>query len=544
VAAVLIGGPDNLSAVDPSRVVDLAARSQIPLYTYELDAMRRNDGRGMPGTMGPGGNLLPTMPPGGRLPSSVFRDVRVPRSVAEGLQALERAAERTGGRPGDYRHNALSSLRDLLEEFRRSYVLYFRPSGAADAAWHDLTVSLRGPGAGRYTVRARPGYIRVAGAADGRPLPVADVRSDTWTAPGPAPAVAATGAPVTAGMLPPLLERYGQGEHAAVVAELRSASNADEAAAFVRREGERWIESGTTGSAPGRRGVAAALALEVARPTHSLPGSRLASENAPTWSERRTLIFWGAAMLGDSMRVTSVERAWYLAAIASLHGQLQFGRSMQGWKEATDLLAQAIVRVPDEGRHRWTDARVLEQWMERGVLSRRTRPDELRNAYEAAASRADGDLRAEMQLHLVSRFLDANKDADEALGPIVDEGRREAAQEALARTAFAEGLTGDEFLVYMCRFFRGRLHDRLDQRAEAEAAYRAALEVFPGAQSASMPLATLLFLRGEEAEARRLVDAVLASPGAEDPWRVYHLQDYRRLPAYIAEMRAALSAER
>jgi hypothetical protein len=29
-----------------------------------------------------------------------------------------------------------------------------------------------------------------------------------------------------------------------------------------------------------------------------------------------------------------------------------------------------------------------------------------------------------------------------------------------------------------------------------------------------------------------------------DPWRVYHLQDYRRLPLYIEQMRAALTSSR
>jgi Flp pilus assembly protein TadD len=133
---------------------------------------------------------------------------------------------------------------------------------------------------------------------------------------------------------------------------------------------------------------------------------------------------------------------------------------------------------------------------------------------------------------------------DEALGPITDEARRAAAQEALARTNYAEQLTSDPFVVYMARFFRARLYDRLDLRAPAETAYRSALDVYPHAQSASMPLATLVFLRGEEAGAQALVDTVLANPGAEDPWRVYFLQDYRRLPVYIEQMRAALTSSR
>jgi hypothetical protein len=62
-----------------------------------------------------------------------------------------------------------------------------------------------------------------------------------------------------------------------------------------------------------------------------------------------------------------------------------------------------------------------------------------------------------------------------------------------------------------------------------------------------MALATLLFLPGEERAARQLVDAALASAstGVWDPWGLlYPHQDYRRLPMYIDQMRAALGAGR
>jgi Flp pilus assembly protein TadD len=249
--------------------------------------------------------------------------------------------------------------------------------------------------------------------------------------------------------------------------------------------------------------------------------------------------------------VSDAERAWYLAAIASFQGMQQFNQWMEGWREAPALVDQAIARDPDEGRHRWTYARLLEQQREDALRARVTVPRvELRQSltsYEAAASRGDDDLRAEIQLHIVSRFLEANRDLDEPLGPIIDAGRREAAKEALARLAFAEGLAGERFLIYICRFLRARIYDRLDQRPKAEAEYRSALEIHPRAQSASMALATLLFLRGEESAARQLVDTVLASAsaGAGDPWGVlYPHHDYRRLPMYIDQMRAALDAQR
>jgi tetratricopeptide (TPR) repeat protein len=256
-------------------------------------------------------------------------------------------------------------------------------------------------------------------------------------------------------------------------------------------------------------------------------------------------------LLAKNLTASEAERAWYLAAIASFQGMQQFHPWMEGWREAPTLLDQAIARDPDEGRHRWSRALLIQQRREEAIRSRvtvrRVELQESLTSYEAAASRGDDDLRAEIQLHIVSRFLEANRDTDEPLGPIVDPGRREAAKEALARLAFAEDLAEEAFLIYLCRFLRGRIHDRLDQQPDAEAAYRSALEVYPQARSASMALAALLFLRGEESAARTLVDRVLTSgsTGAWDPWGdLYPHQDYRRLPLYIDQMRAALSAGR
>jgi tetratricopeptide (TPR) repeat protein len=144
---------------------------------------------------------------------------------------------------------------------------------------------------------------------------------------------------------------------------------------------------------------------------------------------------------------------------------------------------------------------------------------------------------------LNSRFLRANRDTDEALGPFVDTGRREATTEALARIAFTESIGGDDFLIYMARFFRGRIYDRLERRAEAEMAYSSALEVYPRAQSARLALAALLHVRGDELTARDLSEDALHAPEGTDPWRVYHLGDYRRLPACIEQMRAAVQGE-
>jgi VWFA-related protein len=45
----------------------------------------------------------------------------------------------------------------ILEEFRQRYLLTYSPQNVAPGGWHQIRVSVRGH---RYTVKARPGYMR------------------------------------------------------------------------------------------------------------------------------------------------------------------------------------------------------------------------------------------------------------------------------------------------------------------------------------------------------------------------------------------------
>jgi tetratricopeptide (TPR) repeat protein len=306
---------------------------------------------------------------------------------------------------------------------------------------------------------------------------------------------------------------------------------------MLRREAQRWIDAADPVAR--RRAVAAAVALELAAPSYPLPGG--SNEQWVNWTQDvLPLVYWAREVLGESLRVHPAERPWYLAAIASLQGMLQFRGDMRNRRDSERLRDQAISRIPGEPRYRLAEALGTEQLFE----LRRVGAQAVRAAFERAISTGDADVAAEVNLRDVSRYLDANEHTSEALGPITDPERRARASHSLALTTSIERATTDPFIVYLSRFFRARIYDRLDRRPEAEAAYRSALEVYPQAQSASMALATLLFIRGEESEAQRLVENVLASPGAEDPWRLYFLQDYRRLPMYIDQMRAALTASR
>ncbi len=77
-------------------------------------------------------------------------------AVMTSRQALRLAADATGG---DVRHlrDAVSAFRQVLDEFRTSYVLRYRPQGVTREGWHELNVQVTR--AGTHTVRARRGYF-------------------------------------------------------------------------------------------------------------------------------------------------------------------------------------------------------------------------------------------------------------------------------------------------------------------------------------------------------------------------------------------------
>ena len=74
--------------------------------------------------------------------------------------------------------------------------------------------------------------------------------------------------------------------------------------------------------------------------------------------------------------------------------------------------------------------------------------------------------------------------------------------------------------------------------ADAAAAFRSALELFPRAQSASFALASLTLRGNERAHAYALVSAAIADPArTPDPWRTYQEADYRFWPDLVATLR-------
>jgi VWFA-related protein len=120
-------GLDNMSFLDARQVATLAGHSGASLY-------------------------LTLIAPGGRAVGRM-----TPYDGGPNRRVLQEAVARNGG--GLYEKPAGTPLpalfRQVLDDFRASYVLSYTPRGVTSKGWHEVVVHTKNS---RYTVRARKGY--------------------------------------------------------------------------------------------------------------------------------------------------------------------------------------------------------------------------------------------------------------------------------------------------------------------------------------------------------------------------------------------------
>jgi hypothetical protein len=126
-------GADSWSTLDPAQLPVIADRADAVLH-----AVLWSTAEVAPRESSSSSVLLSTVP---------LDDWRA------SYRMLDQAVQRTGGA---LHRIGRDSFQEVLDDFRRSYVLRYTPHGVARAGWHEIGVKVTRPGS--LTIRARKGY--------------------------------------------------------------------------------------------------------------------------------------------------------------------------------------------------------------------------------------------------------------------------------------------------------------------------------------------------------------------------------------------------
>jgi tetratricopeptide (TPR) repeat protein len=338
-----------------------------------------------------------------------------------------------------------------------------------------------------------------------------------------------------------LLDRYARGDYTALTVP-RSALDLQRMRQGLVHDAEPWIRDGRASETRRRQLVAATVALELARAGFDVD-----------WGEGRQLIEWGSGLLRKGT-ADETERLWHLAALSLIHGaydyELQVKQQKEAWRrfdtEPRFFLAVVLMLEsetwpdPDRGEPWDANDAALEQAAESVAARRTTRqpiPSDVREKAMEYQRRAK--MRSVIELlEDLSNEEAIRADALLRLGFL--HLRLRHAEIAVEQFEDVLALTQDPVLLYLAHFLTGQAHEQDGDRANAIAAYRAALEALPSTPSASVAIASLLFLAGNRDEAASLIDAAVKKPAALDPWRDYQSGDFRFWSARFDALRKAL----
>ena len=255
---------------------------------------------------------------------------------------------------------------------------------------------------------------------------------------------------------------------------------------------------------PEHRRRTAVFALELA-----VAGLR--SENRDARDEAGRLLAEYHVRVREPAGADAFECWWLVTEAAALEGTFVPENAMQ-------FIPRALQRCPANGRLRLALATVSEQlWLRGRTVA--AQDAEIVARYEEAMQFADVRIEAHVR---AARFLYGLGHFERAL-------------------ALLEGLVvpaGDLEMRYCAFLIRGQILRATGKLDEAAAAFRSALEAWPGAQSARVALMTLHMSRGRRDEAAALADAIQTAPADQyDPWWTYWLGNYRVYPAIVERLR-------
>jgi hypothetical protein len=256
--------------------------------------------------------------------------------------------------------------------------------------------------------------------------------------------------------------------------------------------------------------------------------------------------------MAEELAVRAASRSfladWYRAAIALQEGRATgFDELPSGWGQVLQpFVERMLMRFPSDPVARMAAARAKESaffgWLSGGnIYARNPRPT---SSWEGRA------------LPAARRLMLACSSQFEALVSL-----QEVGVEARVRAGFwrlmADDPSGaikllqvalgeataidDRWHQYLSHFFMGQALAAIDDRPGATRSYRAALEVWPVADSARTPLAAVLLISGARDEAVRTVSTMLTSAArGRDPWVWFPFGDYRFWSERILRLRGQL----
>lgn len=338
-----------------------------------------------------------------------------------------------------------------------------------------------------------------------------------------------------------LLDTYDQGRYDEAVAKAAALPDLGPFRVRFVQQSPVWVNADPA-RIDRRRASAAAFLLE-------LTAARLESD----WGRFSDLIEWTCVQLRSTATPTEFERAWHAASHA-LAGRARARQWMLGLNvrlphqkpatarplqpnerpPATHLL-HAIERFPDDPHFQlsrvvaWTWGRDNEPTrnVERDggpVVPRRTRAPQLEAlvALEPLTSIAVVAQEAWLRIGLV-HFSVGNYAA------------------ALRAFESAQPIANEPSMKYLAYFNAGRALEGLQRPEEAIRAYQRALEVVPDAESATVALSSLQFMRDDRDAAVSSIDRVFnRKPVADDPGRLMGYGSFVRWDALKTAMRAGL----
>ncbi len=397
---------------------------------------------------------------------------------------LADAARLTGGdlyEPGLFSGGPVSIFKQILDDFRRSYVLRYMPRNVAPTGWHELKV--RVPAAPSYWICARSGYaIGVTGPPPGG--------ADS------APVWAATARPL-ATAIESVVGLYDRGDYNAAADALRRLPNPAQFIRDFRAVGNPW---------PANPRREAALVIEIAE-------AALYRHDVAARDEALALLESYNRLVRNPLGADSFERLWYWAELTTVEGLIRP-------ELARPFVVNALKRCPDEPRFVLAQAIISDQTTPLGT------PDgvvaeEAMGLYDAAMrfaiTASEAQLRKAYLLH-----------------------RRGRHEDAVALLDTMRARETDQILVYFSQLLRGHFNDALGHVDQAANAYRAALVTWPNAQAPRVGLMALLFRNGDRIAAERMADSIqTAAADAFDPWWQYWQADYRSYPAAMSALREA-----